>query len=113
MRQIKFRAWDKEKKEWSSFIVGQVDYSTMITTLNVPENNNLIIQQYTGIKDMNGKEIYEGDIVSFSENDFTWVIEWDYLELMQLPGMSFHKNFSWVEVIGNINENPELLENHE
>lgn len=112
MRQIKFRAWDKNKKEWSALITGQVDL-LMITTLNIPENNHLEIQQYTGIKDVNGKEIYEGDIVSAGGDQFRWVITWDYLEFIQLPGMSFEQDFSWVEIIGNINENPELIKNNE
>jgi len=69
MREIKFRVWHKRKACWISdevFIdhTGKVDwYST--ETFNRPELNmdDIIVQQYTGLKDRNNQEIYEGDIV--------------------------------------------------
>ena len=55
MRDIKFRAWDKRAKEYPS--------------ISIPElfNGDLLLEQYTGLNDRNGKEIYEGDILEFMD----------------------------------------------
>ena len=75
------------------------------------------IGQYTGLKDKNGKEIYEGDIVKiiFKEKDIGKVIyehngfTIDVMNMNRTYGrVSFVNNF--MEVIGNIHDNPELLE---
>ncbi|MGY6314180.1 YopX family protein [Bacillus cereus] len=75
------------------------------------------IRQYTGLKDKNGKEIYEGDIVQISGHPFQGSINIDgiyevgYNELMELccGGWYLHRMRHWAEVIGNKFENPELL----
>lgn len=77
------------------------------------------IGQYTGLKDKNGKEIYEGDILRFSEVD-TAIVEWNekYSYFMVKPIQDYYFDsdvlgnaleYSKVEVIGNIYDNPELL----
>lgn len=119
MRQIKFRAWSKVSKQiigcymWGlnmDFTNGQI-YSG---NLNVTEN--LELMQYTGLKDKNGTEIYEGDIVLVNDDfEEKGKVVWDKQELeygidlntVQLKmGCYYSKE---LEIIGNIYENPELI----
>ena len=103
MREIKFRAWNKKKNAWDTFITEFVDYENKTISLSIPENSHLIIMQFTGLHDKNGKEIYEGDrlgnfynVVEFL-ND-SWCINGD-----RPLSMFLHE-----EVVGNIYENPTL-----
>ena len=70
MREIKFRAWDKENKWFINgfnmfgFSTGQGAPTKFLQRFNDKwKIEDVIIQQYTGLKDKNGKEIYDGDIV--------------------------------------------------
>lgn len=120
MREIKFRCWDKENKEmldveylhWDDCTGEFSIRTTMYSDYFGP--SDMILMQYTGLKDKNGKEIYEGDIVKgmfygfpMPEYDYIFQIYWDEKE------KGFMANYfesSECEVIGNIYENPELLE---
>jgi uncharacterized phage protein (TIGR01671 family) len=89
----------------------------------ITEQEGLVIQQYTGLKDRNGKEIYEGDVVRehhaglcYDEEFFQLeVVNWDtfgYQPFMRVIGGIVHdyaNNLKEFVVIGNIYENPELL----
>jgi len=118
-REIKFRAWNKEYKEWLTeyeFSISQDGDRIFLENgdcFDIPKEYE--INQYTGLKDKNGKEIYEGDIVNswadMTENYIREVI-WNEtgLEFKPLTGRTLCKNNSpFLEVIGNIYENPKLL----
>lgn len=114
MREIKFRVWNKIDKEM-----------VYCSSMEVEDNNRGLIcygnvygadkiMEYTGLKDKNGKEIYEGDIVFLDcEGEVYWekdttsfsvkFKDGEYWELGML-------DLNRLEVIGNIYENPELLE---
>jgi hypothetical protein len=65
MREIKFRAWDTIL---NCYYKSSIDLKVNTSGIYTPElGNRFIFEQYTGLKDSNGKEIYEGDIV-----EFTW-----------------------------------------
>ena len=124
MREIKFRIWVKDRKE--IFEVVLINYVSKKVTyilerighlLNIRHDkfNDVEFMQYTGLKDKNGKEIYEGDIFHIGSKKILYVVEWIDCGL---KGRQI-KNISWIgldywkddiEVIGNIYENPELME---
>jgi len=80
-----------------------------------PADDSLIIREYTGLKDKNGKEIYEGDILA-KYMFISWVVVWDksgfYVYNLWDNAQEYHYVLDDVhdrEVIGNLYENPELL----
>lgn len=119
-REIKFRIWDRTSFYFASVSDLLDGYPSEHKCLN----SELVFQQYTGLKDENGKEIYEGDILECYKNRgvvvfedmedaaFECVFIEDYLEgKRQGEFMIFGENFFSVKskIIGNIFENPELL----
>ena len=127
-REIKFRAWVKESKSMMSnkklldygyFLnpIGNVCYQ--LDESIIEEVDEYILMQYTSLKDKNGVEIYEGDIIKDWEGidiyEIVWNKQWACFELNRLT----HKNDTGMdamdeapfhfEVIGNIYENKELL----
>lgn len=131
MREIKFRAWDKSKKrmvdEDELVFWGGCCYLNESKTLYNPNKPHSpaklkgysilenYVMQFTGLSDKNGKEIYEGDILE-------WQFEWQKEKhigavKISISGTSVGGNAIQVRkantiysIIGNIYENPELLE---
>ena len=127
MREIKFRAWVKEKK--AIFEVISIDYVTKKVTyllervghllsIRDAKFNDVELMQYTGLKDKNNKEIYEGDILfeSFGERYYKVVFENGGFRA-EFKGDFDEHSFDLIdvvaqgcEIVGNIYENPELME---
>jgi uncharacterized phage protein (TIGR01671 family) len=111
MREIKFRAWHKSSVTNGSPYMDYILYLDNVginDQIKIAEDKNWILMQYIGLKDKNDKKIYEGDIVQHDDGDICVV------DLI-IPISNIKDDlFSWAnldyEVIGNIYENPELLE---
>ena len=132
MRELKFRLWDKEYSQWGDMpgyaawdcsCVSRNNVSWPITNLLSPDSldkyneNEIIFQQFTGLKDKNGKEIFEGDIVLQTLVNLTSEVKWSNLELayiIQYPDLTFAYladfETEYLEVVGNLLETPERLE---
>ena len=110
MREIKFRAWDVSEKRMLSHELFNTELSFAESAeldfwLN---NDSYILMQYTGLKDKNGKEIYEGDIVKdgYHGKYGIYEVKWEKI------GWNFvSEDGREIEIIGNIHENPELISN--
>lgn len=121
MREIKFRAWNGEKFQY--FGIGTFWHNTDISVYHGLVLDGVKFEQFTGLHDKTGKEIYEGDII---DCDMTWVDR----VLPHRGAIVYCDNFcsfatenysgktllsklrAWtIEVIGNIHENANLLEN--
>ena len=115
MREIKFRMWNNGTKEMSEpFDLGDLDDGLLIPNLEDTSKfriDNCEIMQYTGLKDKNGKEIYEGDIVTRGE--IMCYVKFDdkgrFIVFNNKIEEGWWLDTDW-EVIGNIYENLDLLE---
>jgi len=138
-REIKFRAWDEDGRQmmtvhtWSNPTLVVLDYRNMenpyFNKMACPQREiknwkekNIVLMQYTGLKDKNGKEIYEGDILGVKTKAIPYlIVKWDNdKSRFMTHGHNFSNKTNFresmqktkarkFEVIGNIYENPELL----
>ena len=114
MREIKFRAFFNGKmyKPTIKEKYSNVIFSGMIqVAISKKEMANTSIMQYTGLKDKNGKEIYEGDILEDVRGNYHKVIFENGSFKVVWPHINYTLGSvkSKLEIIGNIHENPELL----
>jgi len=135
-REIKFRAWRTDEKYMVTSDVGALtalrncygnkglaEQAGFSNIDNQPNPNKFILMQYTGRKDINDKEIFEGDIVSFDDCTSTesgycergciGVVEWCNetvsFEVSNRLSAESYEVLDECVIIGNIYENPELL----
>ena len=126
MRKIKFRAWDKKKNKWlhsydklgGCSIFGETIILGMwLSEIRIENLNEVEVMQFTGLLDKQGVEIYEGDIILWENSDSEKVKSKVvfYNGAFRMRNMDFllhdYMDSNVFEVIGNIYENPELLEN--
>ena len=139
MREIKFRAWDKKHKEMyyigqefddeygcspyvEIFKNGEWYFEWCGTDDKFDLNNKTgILMQYTGLKDKNGKEIYEGDVIK-GKFDVDKIEDWLWMTLtekekktgerlfkIEIPDVYQNSLPDDIKIIGNIYDNPELI----
>lgn len=116
-REIKFKCWHKRYQ----MLLQVIDLSISLRLVNFEiadaeyqEDFDVVeILQYTGLKDKNGKEIYESDIVSDAHTIFKIIWYKGRFDFERISGAFqypyFGDNCSRMEIIGNIFENPDLL----
>jgi hypothetical protein len=112
MREIKFRAW-RGKEMIYDVIVWNNETILEVDEYEHNQREVKAIMQFTGLTDKNGKEIYEGDIVKSPKKEYevVWNNEcarWGLLDGINYP-VAIHHEGTTLEVIGNVHENPELL----
>lgn len=133
-RSLKFRVWSKNENKYLSqddlvnFWIRPNDFTTCFMewrsgfdgeTMFETKESDFVYQQYTGLKDKNNKEIYDGDILQY--NNLRYEVRWDEYEWKAV--CSYYNKYHWptIEpfglvgcsiVVGNTFENPELLINN-
>lgn len=114
-RVIKFRVWDIHTGNWAENEALQEIDGINLSTINLGwfRADNFIIQQFTGLLDKNGREIYEGDIIEIVGSAIIHnnqkIFEVTFNNGRFEPYCYLQKSCAETKVIGNIFENPELL----
>lgn len=134
MREIKFRAWDSDEKTMCPVYELHFGERIIVARVNARNGKMLLVfsdctetnlMQYTGVKDKNGVEIYDGDIIHFPYDWFgdsgkDFIVRWNEsccafvrepISGSRMWGHASREILSMCEVVGNIYENPELVSN--
>ena len=130
MRTLKFRAWERDEPFEGIFMPGDDGHFYTTTSGNIGDwhtMDNVIVEQYTGLVDRHGKEIYEGDIAKIQSKPYIpdeYIVEGkpiifmnglfsikksDYVHIPIYLFFNAENITHDIEVIGNIHENKELL----
>ena len=129
MKEIKFRAWLKEDKkmvnvETMDFTDKSIQYLKKSEIINAyilrrESDDDVELMQYTGLKDKNDKEIYEGDILFFRDENMKYIVVWQDAAFIikSIEIRKYSEKMCWLddteiccEIIGNVYENKNLLE---
>lgn len=127
--RFRFRVWDEEEKKWSEGLLNNgkgwigVEWFRNIGSMdrvNAIDESRFTIEQCTGARDANGRLIYEGDILDGTEDGFDnkLVVRWNKmfggftLENTRPRGICLNTLIAatMMKILGNVHENPELLE---
>jgi uncharacterized phage protein (TIGR01671 family) len=125
-RELKYRAYDTKKKEWlfgykypnlgGFSLVSEVTLMGDLKDIPLMDWNHIVVTEYIGLKDKNGNEIYNGDVIK--DGEYVMVVRWNKYAasfVLERNGWSFRHYFGEAidntncEVIGNVFDNPELL----
>lgn len=126
MREIKFRQWNPKHKHmiYDCNFPFDLNNVSLNKVISLSQGVGTIWMQHTGLKDMNKKEVYEGDVIRNIKYKFNALIMWgiegesyagwcfkrlDDKEEYPRMGLLYNKNLENCKVIGNIYENPDLL----
>jgi len=114
MRELKFRAWDRTYSKWRLYSLGDLVGGHTIYDEDMWNCEFENWCQYAGLKDKNGKEIYEGDLIKIEPYKYCGEIKWQKGQfIFNLSPLSPRPIWSLIqqecELIGNIYENPDLL----